>query len=176
MKKYPIFIDDSSDLSVTRLRAVARRMKKRQGIGLVIVDYLQLMYEPDFRSDSHHLMISAISRGLKSLAKELKIPVLALSQLNRLADEAEWPLLSHLRDSGSIEQDADKIILLRRKPDDEAQTVEAVTNEPGTTISEKGVKTWVIVAKNRSGPTGKRVLCFIKDSLRFESSYWDKNR
>ena len=121
---------------------------------MVAIDYLQLMSAPENR-ESRQIEISAISRGLKSLAKELEIPVLSLAQ------EADWPLLSHLRDSGSIEQDADKVMFIHRKRNEEV----LVNSLQGG----QGVKTTILVAKNRNGPTGHRSLVFLKDTLRFEA-------
>lgn len=151
-----IFLDDSSDLSIFELRARARRYKYEQNIGLIIVDYLQkLSAKP---SDSRQVEISIISSQLKALAKELNIPVIALAQLNRAPEgrEGKQPFLSDLRESGSIELDADVVILLYREElynkDTENKNICELT-----------------VAKNRTGPVDKIDLVFLKEFTRFEN-------
>ena len=152
-----IFIDDSPSISILELRAKARRLKSRHGIGLLILDYLQLMDEPT-RSDNRQQEISVISRNLKALARELNIPVLAVSQLSRAPERRETfrPRLSDLRESGAIEQDADVVLLLFREeyynPTEENQG-----------LSE------VIIGKQRNGPTGTVKMAFIKEYTRFEN-------
>ena len=150
----PIFIDDTPGLTVLELRAKARRLKAQYDIQLVAVDYLQLMESP--RSESRQQEISVISRGLKSLARELSIPVIAVSQLNRSVEtrEGHKPRMSDLRESGSIEQDADVIILLHR---DNYYDL------------EKDNTAELIIAKQRNGPTGVVKLTFLSQFMRFES-------
>ena len=154
----PIFIDDSSGLSVLEMKAKTRRLKQQHGIGLVIVDYLQLMTAPGRGIENRQQEISTISRNLKGLAKDLNLPVLALSQLSRAVESRggeHRPILSDLRESGSIEQDADVVLFIYReeiyKPDDE---------------SVRNLAT-IIVGKQRNGPTGQFDLHFHKQYTRF---------
>lgn len=160
LAKSPLFIDDTPAISLTRLRALARRLKSRHDLGMVVVDYMQLMTLGD-RAESRQIEISRLSAGLKQLARELKIPVIALSQLNRAVEarQDKRPLMGDLRESGSIEQDADAILLLFRKeyyfPED---------------VACKG-KAEVIVAKNRNGPTGVAELNFHASWMRFENAH-----
>lgn len=158
----PIFVDDSPAQSVLEIRAKARRLKAEKNIGMIIIDYLQLMQGPA-RAESREREISHISRSLKSLAKELNIPVIALAQLNRAVEARtdKRPQLSDLRESGSLEQDADVVTFLYRpeyygiKTDHEGNSLEGVTE--------------VIVGKQRNGPTGDVKLAFIKEYARFEN-------
>jgi replicative DNA helicase len=154
----PIFIDDSSGLSVLEMKAKARRLKQQHGIGLVIIDYLQLMAAPGRGIENRQQEISHISRNLKGLAKDLDMPVLALSQLSRAVEARgrdHRPILSDLRESGSIEQDADVVLFIFReevyKPDDD--TVRNLAT--------------IIVGKQRNGPTGRFDLHFHKAYTRF---------
>ncbi len=155
--KAPIFIDDSSHLTIMELRAKARRLHARQPLGFIIVDYLQLLAPSDPKVPREQ-QVSEISRGLKALAKELDVPVLVLSQLNRSAEkENRTPKLSDLRESGSIEQDADVVMMLARPKDaDEKFQVAADSAE-------------LIVAKQRNGPVGELKLTFLRDITRFEN-------
>lgn len=154
-----IYIDDSPDLSALEIRAKARRLKMDKDIGLVIVDYLQLM-KGRHSAERRELEISEISRSLKALAKELDIPVLALSQLNRkLEDRSDKrPMLSDLRESGALEQDADVVVFIYR---DEEYNKDI--NNPNSGKAE------IIIAKQRNGPTGTVPLAFLKAYTRFES-------
>lgn len=138
-----IFIDDSAGLTPLAMRARCRRLKAEHGLGLVMVDYLQLMRSS--RNESRELEISDISRNLKALAKEMKVPVIALSQLNRKVEERtdKRPVLSDLRESGAIEQDADLIMFIHR---DDAYNKKG--DRPKTGIAE------IIIGKHRNGPTG----------------------
>ena len=160
----PIFIDDTPGITLSEMRAKARRLQHQHGLDLVIVDYLQLMSAAapagSRRYDNRTQEVSAISRGLKLLAKELRVPVLALSQLSRAPESRggdHRPQLADLRESGSIEQDADLVAFIFReevyKPDD--PDLDGLAE--------------LIVAKQRNGPTGKVDLAFIKRSTRFES-------
>lgn len=159
-----LVIDDTPGTTITELRAKARRMLRDKENGIVILDYLQLVTPPSGRSvDSHVVAISEISRGIKIMAKDLGIPVIALSQLSRKTEDrtgkhAKRPQLSDLRDSGSIEQDADIVILLDRSMTDE----EAERQDR----PEKGV-TQFIVAKNRSGPLGIINMAFFPEKTQF---------
>jgi replicative DNA helicase len=157
----PIFIDDTPGIALSEMRAKAKRLQQSQGaLDLLIVDYLQLMSGGGRRYENRTQEVSAISRGLKALAKELKVPVVALSQLSRAPESRggdHRPQLADLRESGSIEQDADVVAFIFReevyKPD-----------EPELDgIAE------IIIAKQRNGPTGRLKMAFIKNSTRFES-------
>lgn len=162
--KAPIYIDDTSALGIQQLRARARRMHKRYGIRLVVIDYLQLMNAPLRKSDNRQQEVSNISGGLKALAKELKIPVLVLSQFSRKLEDRgvnAAPRLSDLRESGSIEQDADVVIMLHRP---NKETVEA----DGT--YQEAIPITAIVGKNRSGPTGEANLLFLRQFTRYENA------
>lgn len=153
----PIFIDDTPALAITEMRAKARRLHRENPLALVVVDYLQLMRSPTY-SHSREQEISDISRSLKALAKELNIPVIALSQLNRSVESRDnkRPQMSDLRESGAIEQDADIIMFIYR---DEVYNKET---------QDKGIAE-VIIAKQRSGPIGTVRLAFAGDYTRFDS-------
>jgi replicative DNA helicase len=155
--KAPIFIDDSSAISIMQLRAKARRVHSRTPLGFIVVDYLQLLSPTDPRVPREQQVAEA-SRGLKALAKELDVPVLVLSQLNRSSEkDNRTPKLSDLRESGSIEQDADVVLMLARPKDaDEKFQVAADSAE-------------LIVAKQRNGPVGELRLTFLRDITRFEN-------
>jgi len=155
--KAPIFIDDSSAISIMQLRAKARRIHSRSPLGFIVVDYLQLLSPTDPRVPREQQVAEA-SRGLKALAKELDVPVLVLSQLNRSSEkDNRAPKLSDLRESGSIEQDADVVLMLARPRDaDEKFQVAADSAE-------------LIVAKQRNGPVGDLKLTFLRDITRFEN-------
>ena len=158
-----IFIDDSASLTILELRAKARRLKAQQDVRLIIVDYLQLLRSTSRRAqDNRQLEISEISAGLKGLAKELKIPIIVVAQLNRQPEQRTGgkPRLSDLRESGSIEQDADLVGLLVRpefyEEDEEAR-------------AEKAGEAELIIAKQRNGPVGEIALTFLKEFTRFET-------
>jgi replicative DNA helicase len=158
-----MFIDDSASLSILELRAKARRLKAQQDVSLIIVDYLQLLRSTTRRAqDNRQLEISEISAGLKALAKDLKIPVIVVAQLNRQPEQRTGgkPRLSDLRESGSIEQDADLVGLLVRpelyEEDEEARV-------------EKAGEAELIIAKQRNGPVGEIPLTFLKEYTRFET-------
>jgi replicative DNA helicase len=150
-----IFIDDTPGLGLLELRAKARRLKLQHDIQLIIIDYLQLMEAR--KAENRQQEISSISRGLKALARELEVPVIAVSQLNRSVEtrEGHTPRMSDLRESGSIEQDADVIILLHR------EDYYDPTKKPGEVDLN--------IAKQRNGPTGKITLTFLREILRFEN-------
>lgn len=155
-KELDLFIDDTASISLTELRAKAKRMKVEHGIDLIVIDYLQLMTIDVGRNENRQQEISNISRGLKGLAKELNIPVLALSQLSRKSEERsnKRPMLSDLRESGAIEQDADVAMLLYRDDYYDQESPEANIIE-------------VIIAKHRNGPTGTVKLFFEKSYTSF---------
>ncbi|MEN3011796.1 replicative DNA helicase [Dictyoglomus thermophilum] len=158
----PIFVDDTPDLNVIEMRARARRLKAEVGLSLIIVDYLQLIRLLD-RDKSEHQQISEISRGLKSLARELEVPVIAISQLSRAVEtRAERrPQLSDLRGSGGLEQDADVVIFIYREGYYKAQEAEMESDLPE--------EVEIIIAKQRNGPTGTVKLLFMKNSTSFKS-------
>jgi replicative DNA helicase len=161
----PIFIDDTPGISLSEMRAKARRLQQSQGkLDLVIVDYLQLMSGGGRRYENRTQEVSAISRGLKALAKELKVPVIALSQLSRAPESRggdHRPQLSDLRESGSIEQDADVVAFIFR---------EEVYKQDDPDLQGKAE---LIIAKQRNGPTGRVNLAFLKNSTLFESMLSD---
>jgi|TARA_Y100000996_G_scaffold347222_1_gene285525 replicative DNA helicase len=167
LKDLPLYVDDSSLLSPMELRARARRIARQEpnGLSLIVVDYLQLMQIPGSQENRVN-QISEISRSLKMLAKDLNIPVIGISQLNRAVDQRpnKKPIMSDLRDSGAIEQDADVILFIYR---------DEVYNED----SEEGNKAEIIIGKQRNGPIGKVNLTFLKEYTRFEDfavdSYYD---
>jgi replicative DNA helicase len=155
-----IFIDDSASLTPLEMRAKCRRLKAEHGLGLVMVDYLQLVSAPG-RAENRQQEIAAVSRSLKGLAKELSVPVVALSQLSR-APEARTekrPQLSDLRESGGLEQDADIVIFIFREEEYKA-------SDENRGIAE------LIIGKQRNGPTGTVRLAFIKEFTRFENLEW----
>jgi replicative DNA helicase len=162
----PLFIDDSAGLSILQLRARARRLHQQHGVKLFVVDYLQLLHSTARRSQENRQQeIADISSGIKALAKELKVPVLVLSQLNRELekDKSRKPRLSDLRESGAIEQDADVVGLLY-KPN-------AGDDEDGAAAEEAdGLPVNLLIAKQRNGPTGDINLTFLKNYTRFESA------
>jgi replicative DNA helicase len=158
----PIWIDDSPAMTLLEVRSKARRLKAEYDLGLIVVDYLQLMRSPDYR-DNRVQEISDISRSLKALARELEVPVIALSQLSRASEQRggeRKPILSDLRDSGAIEQDADVVLFIHRpemyqKEDADGRSLEGVAE--------------LMVAKHRNGPTGSLDLHFEKSITRFDN-------
>jgi replicative DNA helicase len=161
LSEAPIFIDDTAALSVLELRAKARRLKADQGLGMVIIDYLQLM-RGRARVESRQQEISEISRSLKAVAKELSIPVIAVSQLSRRTEERTGmrPQLSDLRESGAIEQDADLILFLYRD-----EVYNRAEDNPNRGKAE------MIIGKQRNGPTGKIDLAFLSKFTTFKDLY-----
>lgn len=158
LSEAPLFIDDSAALSPAEMRARARRLAKEHGqLGLIVVDYLQLMKVPGFKAENRTAEISEISRSLKALAKELNVPVIALSQLNRSLEQRQdkRPVMSDLRESGAIEQDADIICFIYR---------DEVYHEDSP---DKGTAE-IIIAKQRNGPIGKVRVAFLGKYTRFE--------
>jgi replicative DNA helicase len=159
LAKAPIWVDDSAGLTPLELRAKARRLKLKHDVKCLMVDYMQLMYNPG--SENRQQEISEISRVVKSVARELNIPVLCLSQLNRATEgrEGHRPRMSDLRESGSIEQDADVVMLLHRE---DYYRMGEPDFQPDN-LAE------VIVAKQRNGPTGTIKLTFSSKTTRFEN-------
>ena len=162
-----LWVDDTSGLSINQIRAKARRLKTRKKIHLIVIDYLQLI-SGDARAQSRENQISEISRGLKAMAKELDVPVIVLSQLNRDSEkERRDPRLSDLRESGSIEQDADIVMLLgkQRKGED----IREVDQDQDAVNSEEDYEPIsLLLAKQRNGPTGRINLAFRRKFTRFE--------
>ncbi|MBQ3366188.1 MAG: replicative DNA helicase [Acidaminococcaceae bacterium] len=154
-----IFIDDTPGLTIQEMRGKARRLKAKGGLDLIVIDYLQLMQAPDRRTNSENRQheVSEISRGLKALARELNVPVLALSQLSRSVEtrQVKKPMLSDLRESGSLEQDADIVMFLYRE--------DYYKNAGASPVH----LTELIIAKHRNGPTGKISLFFKNDCTKF---------
>lgn len=162
LSKAPIYIDDTPAISVLELRAKARRLKNEKNVGMIVIDYLQLL-SSHVHMESREREISTISRSLKALAKELNIPVMALSQLNRAVEARhdKKPMLSDLRESGSIEQDADVVLFLYRPE------VYQITQFPNGDSTEGCAE--IIVGKQRNGPVGDARLKFMSDYARFEN-------
>lgn len=156
LSKAPIYIDDTAAISILEMRAKAKRLKMEKGLGLIIVDYLQLM-QSRFRHESRQQEITEISRSLKALAKEMNVPVIALSQLSRAVEQRtdKRPQLSDLRESGAIEQDADVVMFIFRP--------EVYGLEGADGIAE------LIIGKQRNGPVGSVNLAFVKEYTRFEN-------
>src|SRR6266480_755809 len=157
-----IFIDDSAGLSILELRAKARRLKAQHDVQLLVIDYLQLLRSTSRRAqDNRQLEISEISAGIKGLAKELKVPIIVVAQLNRQPEARSGgkPRLSDLRESGSIEQDADLVGLLVRPE---------IYEEDEEARAEKAGEAELIIAKQRNGPVGEIPLTFLKEFTRFE--------
>jgi replicative DNA helicase len=159
LSQAPLFVDDTPSRTMTEIAAAARRLKRKSGLGLIIIDYLQLI-EPDNQKDPRQEQVARIARRLKGLARELKVPVLCLAQLNRQAEASKdnKPRLSHLRESGAIEQDADVVMFVHREEyyqtDDESRARCAGQAE-------------IIVSKQRNGPIGDVKLAWLKDFTRF---------
>ncbi len=161
----PLYIDDTAGLSILQLRAKARRMVQQHGVKLFVVDYLQLLHSTSRRAENRQQEIADISNGIKALAKELDVPVIVLSQLNRELEKrgpGTRPQLSDLRESGSIEQDADLVGLLYK------EAKETEDGEPN--FDEEVVSVKLYIAKQRNGPTGDVSLSFLKSYTRFESA------
>jgi replicative DNA helicase len=157
----PIFIDDTPMLSLVELRAKSRRLRSEHGVELIIVDYLQLIAPP--KAESREREVAIISRSLKMMAKELGIPVVALAQLNRAVESRadKRPMLSDLRESGSLEQDADVVIFVHRPEMYGITTYDDGTPTEGTAE--------IIIGKQRNGPVGEVRLAYLRDWARFEN-------
>ncbi|MCU7801322.1 MAG: replicative DNA helicase [gamma proteobacterium symbiont of Lucinoma myriamae] len=164
LQETTISIDDTPDLTPSELRSRARKLKRTQGLDLLVVDYLQLMSVPGIHAGQKHLEVEAISKSLKALAKELNIPVIALSQLNRSLEERmnKRPIMSDLRHSGAIEQDADLIMFIYR---------DEIYNEDSV---DKGMAE-IIIGKHRNGPLGMIKMTFVGEYTKFEDySYFSE--
>jgi replicative DNA helicase len=163
LSRAPLFIDDTPSRTISEIAACARRLKRKQGLGLIVIDYLQLI-EPDNARDPRQEQVAKIARRLKGLARELSVPVLCLAQLNRQADpgkEGHRPRLSHLRESGAIEQDADVVMFVHR---DEMFMSREEAEQQG-----KLGQSDLILAKQRNGPIGDVKLLWFSKYTRFES-------
>ena len=161
----PLYIDDSPDTSVLEMKAKVRRLKAKHDLGLIVIDYLQLMSGKTGKAEYRQQDISDISRALKMMSKELDVPVVALSQLNRMPEkrgEGKRPQLADLRESGAIEQDADLVAFIYRE-----EYYKKLQNQE-VLPDEKGVAE-IIIGKQRNGPTGIVKLNFIEDYARFEN-------
>jgi len=161
----PLFIDDSSGLSILQLRAKARRMYQQYHIKLFVVDYLQLLHSTARRAENRQQEIADISSGIKALAKELNVPIIVLSQLNRELEREKnrKPRMSDLRESGAIEQDADLVGLLYKPNADEEENAAGPAADEAAPVN-------LLIAKQRNGPTGDVNLTFLKSYTRFESA------
>jgi replicative DNA helicase len=157
LSKAPIFIDDQPGNNIIKMRSIARRMKSEHGLGLIVVDYLQLMSPTNTKTDNLVQQTTEISRSLKNMARELDVPVLALSQLSRAVEQRGGrPRLSDLRDSGSIEQDADVVMFIHRE--------DKYKDE-----SEKNNIAEILIEKHRNGEVGKVELYFNDKKATFQS-------
>lgn len=165
LSEAPIYIDDSASTNIMEIRAKARRLQIEKGLGLLIIDYLQLMEGRGKYGDNRVQEVAEITRGMKGIARELNIPVLALSQLSRAVEMSRpaIPRLAHLRESGSIEQDADVVMFIYRKAADRGYNYDELSEE------EKHLAE-VHIAKHRNGPTGKVNLFFDEDTVSFKSA------
>ncbi len=163
----PLFIDDTAGLSILQLRAKARRMHQQYGVKLFVIDYLQLLHSTARKAENRQQEIADISNGVKALAKELKVPVIVLSQLNRdmERDKNRKPRLSDLRESGSIEQDADVVALLYRPSSGDEEDGPPREDQPNDAVPVN-----LLIAKQRNGPTGEVSLVFLKGFTRFENA------
>lgn len=163
LSEAPVYIDDSAVSSIMEIRAKARRLQMEKGLGMLIIDYLQLMEGRGKYTDNRVQEISEISRGLKGIARELNIPVLALSQLSRAVEQSKpaIPKLAHLRESGSIEQDADIVMFIYRQAADRNYNIDDLSEEEKSSVQ-------VYVEKHRNGPTGKVDLFFDEETVSFK--------
>ncbi len=164
LSEAPIYIDDSATSNIMEMRTKARRLQIEKGLGLLVIDYLQLMEGRGKYGDNRVQEVAEITRALKGIAKELNIPVLALSQLSRAVEQSKpaIPRLAHLRESGSIEQDADVVMFIYRKATDRGYNIEELPE------SEKNL-TELYIAKHRNGPTGKIELYFDENTVSFKN-------
>lgn len=160
LSEAPIYIDDNASMTVLAMRSIARRLKLERGLDLIIVDYLQLITPSNYRNNDNLVQqVTEISRSLKAMARELEVPVLALSQLSRAVEQRRGrPRLSDLRDSGSIEQDADVVMFIHRE-----DKMNAAEGAEKTNVAE------ILIEKHRNGPVGKIDLLFDEKSTRFST-------
>ena len=167
LSQIPLYVDDSPTRTVAEIAAAARRIKRKESeLGLIVVDYLQLI-EPDSSSDPRQEQVAKIARRLKGLARELKVPVLCLSQLNRQAEDSKEhrPRLHHLRESGAIEQDADVVMFVHRK--------EYFLS--GEARDEVAGQAQILIEKQRNGPTGEVDLTWVREYTRFDNRSFESD-
>jgi len=164
LSEAPIYIDDSAGLNIMEIKTKVRRLQMEHGLGLIVIDYLQLMEGRGKYQDNRVQEVSEITRALKIIARELDVPVLALSQLSRVVEQSKpaIPKLSHLRESGSIEQDADVVMFIYRKSADRSYNIEEIPE------NERGLAK-LFIAKHRNGPTGVVDLYFNETNASFKS-------
>lgn len=164
LSEAPIYIDDSGSLNILQLRTKARRLQSEHGLGLLVIDYLQLMDSISGKTDNRVQEVAEISRGLKALARELNVPILALSQLSRTVEQSKpaIPKLSHLRESGSIEQDADVVLFIYRKTADRNYRLEDIPPDERNMAE-------IHIAKHRNGPTGLVKTAFVEHLASFRN-------
>lgn len=164
LSEAPIFIDDSPSINILQLRTKARRLQAEHGLGMIVIDYLQLMESRGSNSDNRVQEVAEITRGLKGIARELNVPVIALSQLSRVVEQSKpaIPKLSHLRESGSIEQDADVVMFIYRKSADRNYRPEDIAPD------EKYIAE-LHIAKHRNGPTGMVKMFFNEATTSFKN-------
>jgi replicative DNA helicase len=162
-----LFVDDTPSRTMTEIAANARRLKRKDGLALIVIDYLQLI-EPDNPKDQRQEQVAKIARRLKILARELAVPVICLAQLNRQAEVSRdnKPRLSHLRESGAIEQDADVVMFVHR------EEYYAGNEEEKARVSGQAE---IIVAKQRNGPVGEIKLTWLRDFTRFENAAFEQH-
>ena len=165
LSEAPIYIDDTPGITVTEIRAKCRRLKQESGLGMILIDYLQLIQGSGGSQANRQQEVSEISRSLKGLARELKVPVIALSQLSRGVEQRQdkRPMMSDLRESGSIEQDADIVSFLYREDYYDKETENQNMIE-------------IIIAKQRNGPTGTVTLAFVKEFNKFVNIDWSQHQ
>ncbi|HEY3285393.1 MAG TPA: replicative DNA helicase [Armatimonadota bacterium] len=168
LSELPVFIDDSSEVTPIQMRSKLRRLAAEHGLGLVIIDYIQLI-SGSSRTENRNQELSSISRALKGIAKEFAVPVIALSQLSRAVEQRgdKVPMLSDLRDSGAIEQDADLVMFLHREKYYERDQDDG--EEKARSAQEEVEEVEVHIAKHRNGPTGMVKLAFLKEYARFDN-------
>jgi replicative DNA helicase len=166
LSQAPLFIDDTPARNITEIAATARRLKRKHNLGLIVIDYLQLI-EPDYPKDPRQEQVARMARRLKTMARELKIPVLCLAQLNRQAEQRgeHRPALSHLRESGAIEQDADVVMFIHR--DEYYLSPDEREKEENQHLKGQAK---IIVAKQRNGPTGDVTLHWFQEFTRFKNA------
>ncbi|MEN0019255.1 MAG: replicative DNA helicase [Planctomycetota bacterium] len=166
LKQAPLFIDDTPALTILQLRARSRRLVAQHGIGCIVIDYLQLLTSPGAARESRQIEVATISRGIKALARELRLPVVCLAQLNRGTEQREGnrPRMSDLRESGSIEQDADVVMLLHREEYYHKNDPDWLDENP-----DKANLAELIIAKQRNGPTGVVKLTWDNKTTRFRN-------
>jgi replicative DNA helicase len=164
LSEAPIFIDDSPNVNIMQIRTKARRLQAEHGLGLIVIDYLQLMESKGNNTDNRVQEVAEITRGLKGIARELNIPVVALSQLSRVVEQSKpaIPKLSHLRESGSIEQDADVVMFIYRKSADR-------NYQPQDVAPDERNLAEIHIAKHRNGPTGTVKLAFVEQFASFRN-------